>query len=89
MMGLELIRPEKPGDKIPWPELVTAAVQEAVNRGLVIESAGTYGNVIRFLCPLVVSDAQLDRGLEILKESITAAIKKLGKKEEGEGRREK
>jgi 4-aminobutyrate aminotransferase/(S)-3-amino-2-methylpropionate transaminase len=77
MMGLELIRPEKPGDKTPWPELVTAAVQEAVNRGLVIESAGTYGNVIRFLCPLVVSDAQLDRGLEILKESITAAIKKL------------
>jgi 4-aminobutyrate aminotransferase/(S)-3-amino-2-methylpropionate transaminase len=78
MMGLELIRPEKPGNKTPWPELVTAAVREAVNRGLVIESAGTYGNVIRFLCPLVVSDAQLDRGLEILKESITAAIKKLG-----------
>jgi 4-aminobutyrate aminotransferase/(S)-3-amino-2-methylpropionate transaminase len=77
MMGLECIRPEKPGEKIPWPELVTATVREAVERGLVIESAGTYGNVIRFLCPLVVSDAQLDRGLEILREALGAAVKKL------------
>jgi 4-aminobutyrate aminotransferase/(S)-3-amino-2-methylpropionate transaminase len=77
MMGLELIREEKPAEKEPWPELVTVVTAEAVNRGLVIESAGTHGNVIRFLCPLVVSDAQLERGLGILKESINAGIKKI------------
>jgi 4-aminobutyrate aminotransferase/(S)-3-amino-2-methylpropionate transaminase len=74
MMGLEFIRPEKPGEKTPWPELVSAVVQAAVERGLVIESAGTWGSVIRFLCPLVVSDAQLDRGLEILREAIGAGL---------------
>jgi 4-aminobutyrate aminotransferase/(S)-3-amino-2-methylpropionate transaminase len=77
MMGLEFIRPERPGEKTPWPELVNTVVQEAVNRGLVIESAGTYGSVIRFLCPLVVSDAQLNRGLEILREAIEAGVKKI------------
>jgi 4-aminobutyrate aminotransferase/(S)-3-amino-2-methylpropionate transaminase len=77
MMGLEFIRGDSgAGEKAPWPELVSTAVQEAVNRGLVIESAGTYGNVIRFLCPLVVTDPQLDRGLEILKEAIVAGVKK-------------
>ncbi|MDR1929215.1 MAG: aspartate aminotransferase family protein [Treponema sp.] len=77
MMGLEFIREKNPPEKAPWPELVSAVVEAAVQRGLVIESAGTYGNVIRFLCPLVVSDAQLDRGLEILKEAIGAGLKKL------------
>jgi 4-aminobutyrate aminotransferase/(S)-3-amino-2-methylpropionate transaminase len=77
MMGLEFVKGENPGEKIPWPGLVTAVIQEAVGRGLVIENAGTYGNVIRFLCPLVVSDAQLDRGLAILRESIGAGLEKL------------
>jgi 4-aminobutyrate aminotransferase/(S)-3-amino-2-methylpropionate transaminase len=74
MMGIEFI---KDTAKTPWPELVTSVVQEAVKRGLVVENAGTYGNVIRFLCPLVVTDAQLDAGLAILKEAIQVSIGKL------------
>jgi 4-aminobutyrate aminotransferase/(S)-3-amino-2-methylpropionate transaminase len=76
MMGIEFI---KDGEKTPWPELVSSIVQEAVKRGLVVENAGAYSNVIRFLCPLVVSDAQLDAGLRILKEAITASLSKLEK----------
>ncbi|MDR1972335.1 MAG: aspartate aminotransferase family protein [Treponema sp.] len=74
MMGLEFVRDEK---KTPWPELVSEIVQDSVRRGLIVESAGVYGNVLRFLSPLVISDAQLDRGLEILKAAIAASIKKL------------
>jgi 4-aminobutyrate aminotransferase/(S)-3-amino-2-methylpropionate transaminase len=74
MMGIEFI---KDADKTPYPELVSAIVLEAVQNGLIIENAGTYGNVIRFLCPLVISDAQIDKGLEIFKNAIVACVKKL------------
>jgi 4-aminobutyrate aminotransferase/(S)-3-amino-2-methylpropionate transaminase len=73
MLGMEFVRDPK---KTPWPDLVQEIVQESARRGLIVESAGTYGNVLRFLSPLVISDAQLDKGLEILKAAIAAALKK-------------
>lgn len=73
-IGLELVKDT--ATKEPYPELVTAMVQKAAQKGLIIESCGTYGNCIRFLCPLVVTDAQLDRGLEIMKETMCEAVKK-------------
>ena len=45
----------------------------ARENGLILLSCGTYGNVIRILVPLVISDEDLDRGLEILEESLVAA----------------
>ena len=35
-----------------------------------IESAGVYGNVIRFLAPLVITDEQLEAGLDILENAV-------------------
>jgi 4-aminobutyrate aminotransferase len=55
------------------PELATRVTQRARERGLVLLSCGLYGNVIRILVPLVVSDEELARGLEILEESIAGA----------------
>jgi 4-aminobutyrate aminotransferase/(S)-3-amino-2-methylpropionate transaminase len=46
---------------------VTTAARE---RGLVLLSCGLYGNVIRILVPLVISDDDLDRGLDILEEAL-------------------
>jgi 4-aminobutyrate aminotransferase / (S)-3-amino-2-methylpropionate transaminase / 5-aminovalerate transaminase len=40
---------------------------------LILLSCGLYGNVVRILVPLVISDDDLDRGLEILEESLVAA----------------
>jgi len=37
---------------------------------LIIENAGIYGNVIRFLAPLVITDEQLEAGLDILEAAI-------------------
>src|SRR5438477_10666156 len=46
---------------------VTTAARE---RGLVLLSCGIYGNVIRILVPLSIDDALLDRGLDLLEESL-------------------
>ena len=40
-----------------------------------MENCGIYDNVIRFLCPLVVTDAQLDAGLDILEQAIITCTK--------------
>jgi 4-aminobutyrate aminotransferase/(S)-3-amino-2-methylpropionate transaminase len=68
MMGLEFV--EDAASKKPAPALVEAIVATAVHKGLLVESAGVYGNVIRFLCPLVVNDSQLQAGLAILEDAI-------------------
>ncbi len=74
-IGLELVKDTE--TKEPYPELVSAMVQKTAQKGLIIESCGTYGNCIRFLCPLVVTDEQLDAGLSIMKESMAECLKEL------------
>ncbi|WP_035100274.1 4-aminobutyrate--2-oxoglutarate transaminase [Aneurinibacillus terranovensis] len=58
----------------PNKEVVTSIVNEANKRGLITLSAGLYGNVMRVLMPLVITDEQLEEGLNILEESIEAAV---------------
>jgi 4-aminobutyrate aminotransferase/(S)-3-amino-2-methylpropionate transaminase len=63
MLAVELV---EPGSLEPNPAL-TAAVAGACHReGLVTLTAGTYGNVLRFLPPLVIVDQLLREGLDIL-----------------------
>jgi 4-aminobutyrate aminotransferase/(S)-3-amino-2-methylpropionate transaminase len=62
MLAIEL--PEKTPDRAAR---VTAAARE---RGLVLLSCGLYGNVIRILVPLTIDDALLERGLDLLEESL-------------------
>jgi 4-aminobutyrate aminotransferase / (S)-3-amino-2-methylpropionate transaminase / 5-aminovalerate transaminase len=57
----------------PTPELATAVTATAREKGLVLLSCGLYGNVIRILVPLVISDADLAQGLELLEESLVDA----------------
>lgn len=72
MMGVEFVKDK--ATKEPAPELVANIVKAATAKGLLLESAGTYGNVIRFLCPLCATDAQIDKGLEIYEEAIKECI---------------
>lgn len=72
MVGIEFVKDRM--TKEPYPELVSAIVDEAVKTGLIIESAGIYGNVIRFLAPLVISDAQLDAGLDIFEKALKKCV---------------
>jgi 4-aminobutyrate aminotransferase/(S)-3-amino-2-methylpropionate transaminase len=68
MLGIEFVTDKK--SKTPNTGLVNAVVNECAQNGLLVESAGTYGNCIRFLAPLVITDAQIDAGLEILEKAI-------------------
>ena len=72
MLGVEFVKDK--ATKEPAPQLVSQIIQECAVRGLLVESAGTYNNVIRFLAPLVMTDAQLERGLEFYEEAIRASI---------------
>jgi 4-aminobutyrate aminotransferase/(S)-3-amino-2-methylpropionate transaminase len=63
MLAVELVQP---GTLTPDPA-ATAAVSAACHAaGLLTLTCGTYGNVLRFLPPLVISDDELNRGLDIL-----------------------
>jgi 4-aminobutyrate aminotransferase/(S)-3-amino-2-methylpropionate transaminase len=39
-----------------------------------VESAGIYGNVIRFLAPLVITDEQLEAGLDIFEAAVGSTV---------------
>ena len=62
MLALELAEPS--------PTLASAITAAARERGLVLLSCGLYGNVIRILVPLTISDEDLARGLDLLEESL-------------------
>ena len=70
MMGVEFVKSK--ATKEPNAELVGKIVQTAMNNGLLLEAAGTYNNVIRFLCPLCVTDEQMEAGLKIFEDAIVA-----------------
>lgn len=68
MIGIEFVK--DPVTKEPNTELVTKLVQYCANHGLLIENAGTYLNVVRFLAPLVITNEQLEAGMKILEDGI-------------------
>ena len=73
MIGIEFVKSK--ASKEPAPKLVSSIIQYAASRGLLMENAGTYNNVIRFLAPLVMTDAQLEAGLNIYEEAIAHCSK--------------
>ena len=72
MIGIEFVKDK--ATKTPNPELVNALVSACAKKGLLIENAGTYGNVIRFLAPLVITDEQLEAGFSIFEDAIKESI---------------
>jgi 4-aminobutyrate aminotransferase / (S)-3-amino-2-methylpropionate transaminase / 5-aminovalerate transaminase len=71
MLAIELVT-DRVG-KAPAAELTSRVVTEAYDRGLLLLSCGLYGNVVRFLPPITLGDAELEEGVHILAESLTAA----------------
>ena len=55
------------------PDLAQAVTAAAFERGLLLLACGLYGNVLRLLPPLNVTDEELDHGLALLEESLAAA----------------
>lgn len=72
MMAMEFV---KNGDPLqPDAELCSEVMEGCGKNGLIIISAGTHKNVIRVLSPLVITDQQLEKGLDILEQEIKRAI---------------
>lgn len=70
MVGIEFV--EDKASKKPAKALTAAIIKECAKNGLLVEGAGIYGNVIRFLAPLVMTDEQLEAGLNIMERAIRA-----------------
>jgi 4-aminobutyrate aminotransferase / (S)-3-amino-2-methylpropionate transaminase / 5-aminovalerate transaminase len=71
MVGLELVTDER--TKEPAKLHTGAIVKRCYENGVIVLKAGTYDNVVRLLAPLVISDAELNEGLDILVDALTWA----------------
>lgn len=69
MLAIELVHP---GTKDPYPEAIAKIVAFGAQHGLLLLSAGTYGNVLRFLPSVKTSDALLEDGLSVLDEAFAS-----------------
>ena len=70
MLAIELVRDRL--SREPAPELATAIVDAAAQRGLILLKAGVFGNCIRVLVALVATDEQIDEALDILDDAVGA-----------------
>jgi 4-aminobutyrate aminotransferase/(S)-3-amino-2-methylpropionate transaminase len=70
MIAIEIV---KPGTTEPDPDVTTKIVKSCHAEGVLVLTAGTYGNVLRFLPPLVISDELLNEGLDVLEKAIASA----------------
>ena len=68
MLALELVRDRE--TKEPAADQAKALVKFCYEKGVILLSCGSFGNVIRTLMPLVITDEQLERGFAIMEEGL-------------------
>jgi diaminobutyrate-2-oxoglutarate transaminase len=68
MIGIEFVKDKE--SKEPFADLVNKLLLELFKRGVIALRAGHYGNVIRFLPPLVITEELMMKGLEIFRETL-------------------
>jgi 4-aminobutyrate aminotransferase / (S)-3-amino-2-methylpropionate transaminase / 5-aminovalerate transaminase len=73
MCAIEFVKDSESNE--PNKEIVQEIIQKAHQNGLIIMSAGLYGNIIRLLSPLVITDEQLNEGLDVLEKVISDTCK--------------
>jgi 4-aminobutyrate aminotransferase/(S)-3-amino-2-methylpropionate transaminase len=56
------------------PDRAKAVVDAGFEHGLLLLSCGLYGNVIRLLPPLTITDEELDEGLDLLDQALAAGL---------------
>lgn len=72
MNAMEIVVDKK--NPRPNGDLAKAIVKRCYEKGLIMLTAGSFGNVIRHLVPLVVTDEQLEKGLKILDEAMAEQV---------------
>jgi 4-aminobutyrate aminotransferase/(S)-3-amino-2-methylpropionate transaminase len=74
MQAIELVRSRETRE--PAAEETRQVIEYCYRHGLVALSAGSYSNVVRLLVPLVISDEQMNEGLDVLEAALQAAAEK-------------
>ncbi|HEU5006482.1 MAG TPA: 4-aminobutyrate--2-oxoglutarate transaminase [Jatrophihabitantaceae bacterium] len=72
MLAVELV--DGDGSKAPNPALTAKVSMACHEQGLITLTCGTFGNVIRFLPPLVIGDDLLNEGLDILEGALATSV---------------
>jgi 4-aminobutyrate aminotransferase / (S)-3-amino-2-methylpropionate transaminase / 5-aminovalerate transaminase len=72
MLAIELVQDRE--TKAPAPDLASAVVEAAAERGLLLLKSGIYSNCIRVLTPLVISDAELDEALGVWEQALDSSL---------------
>jgi len=72
MLGVELVKDEKKGDRTPNVDGTLRLFEETKKRGLIIGRGGLWGNVLRVAPALVVGKSEIEEALKILDESFAA-----------------
>jgi 4-aminobutyrate aminotransferase / (S)-3-amino-2-methylpropionate transaminase / 5-aminovalerate transaminase len=72
MLAVEYV--EDRGTKEPAPSIASRVAEEAARRGLLLLTAGVHSNCNRVLCPLVITDAELEEGLAAWEEALEAVL---------------
>jgi 4-aminobutyrate aminotransferase / (S)-3-amino-2-methylpropionate transaminase / 5-aminovalerate transaminase len=74
MQALELVRSRTTRE--PADSETKEIAQFCYEHGLVIITAGSYGNVIRLLMPIVITDAQMNEALDVLEAALASVVEK-------------
>jgi 4-aminobutyrate aminotransferase len=74
MAALELVRPGDDDGRMPHPQAVKRVLWAALERHLMLLSAGPYGNVLRIIPPLVTTAEEIDLALGILDEALATLM---------------
>jgi 4-aminobutyrate aminotransferase/(S)-3-amino-2-methylpropionate transaminase len=69
MIAVELVHRDTSD---PDPAFTAAVAAAAREQGVIVLTCGTYGNVLRFLPPLAISDELLNEGLDVLAEAFAS-----------------
>jgi diaminobutyrate-2-oxoglutarate transaminase len=77
MIGIELVKDRN--TKAPWPEMAAQIRTECFRKGVIIEVGGHFGNVARFLPPLVITRELLLTGVEIFVDAVRASEEALAR----------
>jgi 4-aminobutyrate aminotransferase len=73
MLALEFVKLGEGDGRVPNPDLTRRVLAEALERRLIVLSAGTYASVARIIPPLVTTEAEVDLAVAILDQSLAAA----------------
>lgn len=68
MVAMEFVA--GPNDRTPDPEAASAVIKAALRRRLIVMSAGSYGQVVRIIPPLVTTEDEVEHAIAVLQEAV-------------------